>query len=54
MVRRVSEQQGTIGTHELDGSTLRLFLTTQLEAEQLSETQQKGYKSSMRRTVCIV
>lgn len=25
----------TIGTHELDGGTLRLFLTAQLEAKQM-------------------
>ena len=42
----------TIETHELNGSTLRLFLTTQLEAKQMNETK-NTVAGNLRRTACI-
>jgi hypothetical protein len=37
----------------LDSSTLCLFLTTQLEAKQTSETRKQRNRSHVERTACI-
>lgn len=42
-----------IDTHELDGSSLRLFLTTKLEAKMANETEKQGDKGYAEHTVCI-
>lgn len=42
-----------IETHELDGSTLRLFLTTELETKTANETEKQGGKGYAGRTACI-
>jgi hypothetical protein len=53
MIRWGLRTISTIGTHELDGGTLRLFLTTKLEAKMANETEKQGDKSHTGRTACI-
>lgn len=53
MIRWSLRTISTIGTHELDGSPLRLFLTTELKAKTTSEPEEQGNDGYAGRTACI-